>query len=287
MATNIIMHQKDGVASDIINDSFVRLLKYRIKKISEGYNKVNFYCLTKDATGLLPEIIQIPIREDENVVNEDWYILQLLDNQPQLAIDHCKNILWNPRLMPLDLCQTAMLFGMPMKGTTDNLPEGHGLDIETRQTIEDNALPFMETPTKWWDDGKDNTFLAHWYMAWCGDDLRQLQNHSEDTNGSVWEYIENNFKGVVLPTKIAQMSPYYLNDKEKNVDLNAQYEEKVRPHFPAEFYPPQVEEMDAELYSYDHEWRDVTPQVRFVYLDDQGDSTIDPKSDMYARLWFL
>jgi len=88
MATNIIMHQKDGVSSDVINDSFVRLLKYRIKKISEGYNEVRFFCLTKDATGLLPEIIQIPIREDENVVNEDWYILQLLDNQPQLAIDH-------------------------------------------------------------------------------------------------------------------------------------------------------------------------------------------------------
>jgi hypothetical protein len=79
MATNIIMHQKDGVSSETINDSFVRLLKYRIKTVSAGYNEVKFYCLTKDAKGLLPEIIQIPIREDDNVVNEDWYILQLFD----------------------------------------------------------------------------------------------------------------------------------------------------------------------------------------------------------------
>ena len=283
MATNIIMHQKDGVSSETINESFVRLLKYRIKTIQEDHNKVRFFCLTKDATGLLPEIIQIPIREDENVVNEDWYVLQLLDNQPQLALDHCKNILWNPKLMPLDLCQTAMLCSMPGKGETTGLPEGHGLDVETRQQIEDNVLPFLEIPTKWWDDGDDNNFLAHWYMAWCAEDLRSLQNHSEDTSGSVWKYLEDNFKGVVLPTKIAQMSPYYLNDKDKNLDLNVQYEEKVRPYFPSEYYPPQVEEMDAELFSYDHEWRDVTPQVRFVFLE--GDD--EPKTDMYARLWFL
>ena len=75
--------------------------------------------------------------------------------------------------------------------------------------------------------------------------------------------------------------------KKRILTSTHQYEEKVRPHFPEEFYPPQVEEMDAELFSYDMKWRDVTPQVRFVFLDDQGDSTIDPKSDMYARLWFL
>ncbi len=283
MATNIIMHQKDGVSSETINDSFVRLLKYRIKTVSAGYNEVKFYCLTKDAKGLLPEIIQIPIREDDNVVNEDWYILQLFDNQPSLAIDHCTNILWSPNLMPLDLCQTAILQSIPSKGKTDGLPVGHGLDVETRATIEEQGLPYISTPTKWWDDGKDNDFLAHWYMGWVGDDIRSLQIHSEDTSGSVWEYIEKSFKGVVLPTKLAQFSPYYLNDKDKNIDLNAQYEEKVRPFYPLEWYPPQIEEMDAELFSYDHEWRDVAKQVRFIYLDGED----DPKTDMYARLWFL
>jgi hypothetical protein len=88
---------------------------------------------------------------------------------------------------------------------------------------------------------------------------------------------------VVLPTKLAQFSPYYLNDKEKNEDLNAQYEEKVRPYFPQEWYPPMEEEMDAPLFAYDHEWRDVSRQVRFIYLEGEDDI----KSDLYARLWFV
>ena len=45
MATNIIMHQKEGVSSEIINESFVRLLKYRLKMVGGSHNIVKFLSL--------------------------------------------------------------------------------------------------------------------------------------------------------------------------------------------------------------------------------------------------
>ena len=282
------MHQKEGITSEDINDSFVRLLKYRIKMIQIG--DVNFYCFGGSGEGLLPEITHI---KDENdgwfEDNEDWNILQLLDH-PLLSEDHTKNVIWNPRLMPLDLCQTAILSSLPMPGSVHELPQGHGMDVATMQTVQDQNLPFIELPMTWWNDDSPCEYKGEWFMGYSGNTLKDIKDNFTPEHvveyaekGGVWKYIEDNFKGVVLPTKLAQFSPYYLNDQEKNDDLNAQFEEKIRPYFPQEWYPPMQEEMDAPLFSYGHEWRDVSKQVRFVFLEGED----DPKTDMYARLWLL
>lgn len=291
MSTNIIMHKPEGLSSEIINDSFVRLLKYRVPTVAGG--QVKFYCLAKDGTGLLDNIIHLPIREnaDTNYGDESYDILQLLLEPILTNDDFTKNVIWNPRLIPLDLCQTAILSNIPNKGNIAELPIGHGMDAETLNTIQENKMPFIELPLKWWDDPEGLTeYKGEWYLGFNGSDLKDIAvNMTIDTvaeykdKGGVWKYIEDSFKGVVLPTKLAQFSPYHLNDQEKNDSLNAQYEEKIRPYYPTEWYPPQEDEMDAPLFSYNHEWRDIAKQVRFLYLEGED----DPKTDMYARLWIL
>ena len=285
MSTNIIMHKKEGITSEEINDSFVRLLKYRIKQIQIG--DVKFFCFGGSGDGLLPEITHL--KYTENNVEEDWNILQLLDH-PMLQDEWVKNVIWNPRLMPLDLCQTAILESVPMPGNVHELPEGHGMDVATLQIVQDKKLPFIELPMTWWNDDSPCDYKGSWFMGYGGNTLKDLKNnftpeHVEEykDNGGVWKYIEDKFKGVVLPTKLAQFSPYYRNNQTKNDELNAQYEEKIRPYFPQEWYPPMVEDMEAPLFSYGHEWRDVSKQVRFVFLEGED----DPKSDMYARLWII
>ena len=290
MATNIIMHKKEGVSSEIINESFVRLLKYRLKMVGGSHNIVKFYCLAKDGTGLMDDITHIQVDESKSFGVEDFEVVQLF-NDPNLhsgeAFEWTKNVLWNVNLMPLDLCQSAILTNIPEAGNIRELPMEHGMDVETLNTIQQNKLPFIEMPHKWWTaEGEDTEYKGEWYTGFIGTDLKEIaenltQEHTQTKN--VWKYIEDSFKGVVLPTKLAQFSPYYINDKEKNLDLNAQYEEKIRPYFPQEWYPPMEEEMDAPLFSYDHEWRDVAKQVRFIYLEGEDDI----KSDLYARLWFV
>mgnify|MGYP006165067423 CR=1 FL=1 len=291
MATNIIMHKKEGVSSEIINESFIRLLKKRIIMVGGEHNPVKFYCLAKDGTGLLDLITHIPVDEAKSFGSEDFEVIQLL-NEPMLQTGESanfeKNVIWNPRLMPLDLCQTAILGNMPNAGEIRELPHDHGMDIETLTTISDKKLPFIEMPHIWWDsEGIQTEYKGEWYTAFIGKDLIEIQLTltQEDTTDdkNVWKHIEDKFKGVVLPTKLAQFSPYYLNAQEKNEDLNAQYEEKIRPYYPTEWYPPiHDDEMEAPLFSFDHEWRDVTKQVRLIYLEGEDDI----KSDLYARLWF-
>ena len=289
MATNIIMHKKEGVSSEIINESFIRLLKFRTVMVGGSHNPVKFYSLAKDGTGLMDNITHIPVDESKSFGSEDFEVVQLFRDPILMSgegYDHIKNIIWNPRLMPLDLCQTAILGNIPKAGEVRELPMEHGMDVETLNTIQTNKLPFIEMPHKWWTaDGEDTEYKGEWYTGFIGNDLKDIAENltQEDTSKNVWKYIEDSFKGVVLPTKLAQFSPYYLNDKEKNLDLNAQYEEKIRPYYPTEWYPPIEEEMEAPIFSYDHEWRDVTPQVRFVYLEGEDDI----KSDLYARLWFV
>tara|TARA_B100000287_G_scaffold355389_1_gene345956 strand:+ start:562 stop:1446 length:885 start_codon:yes stop_codon:yes gene_type:complete len=294
MATNIIMHCREIHSSEVINESFVRLLKYRIKMIQEA-NQVNFFSFGGDGQGLLPEITHIPYAEGNQRLqipsdaHDEWNILELFDH-PLLQEKYSKNVIWNPRLMPLDLCQTAILGNMPMPGDVHELPQGHGMDLETMKMVQDNSLPFLELPMKWWTDDNPCEYRAEWYIGYAGNTLKDIkQKFTRESideykdKGGVWKFIEDSFKGVVLPTKLAQFSPYYLNDQEKNDELNAQYEEIIRPYFPQEWYPPMDEDMDAPLFSYNHEWRDVSKQVRFIYLDGRDDI----KSDMYARLWFI
>jgi len=296
MATNIIMHKKDGVSSEVINEAFVRLLKFRIKYVQRGFNEVEFFCLTNEPEGLLDEIHPLPIKVDPLITDEDYYRLQLLGGQPALHITDgaTKNILWNPRLVPLDLCQISVLTNIPDKGQIKQLQDDVELDVETLKTIKDKNLPFAEMPMKWWDDEDGDTeFKGDWYFAWNSDELSAIKTTFEDdiTNtidtysakGGVQGFIEANFKGVVLPTKIGQFTPYYVNNDDKNVILAKQWEEKIRPYFPEEWHSPDKDEMSAFLFSWDHEYRTVSKQVQFLYMD--GDD--EPKSDMYARLWFL
>lgn len=288
MATNIIMHQKEGVSSEEINEAVVRLLKFRIDLIQFN-NEPKFFCFTAgDGAGLLDNINVLPIK-DKGFTDEDWNILQLFDH-PLLSSKEDKNVIWNVRLMPLDLCQSTILNSLPAAGEVMEMPKGHGMDVATMQTIQDKSLPFMQLPLVWWDEeGLQTEYKAEWYVGFNSNDINTLSvgtpaDEGEYTDkGGVWKYIEDKFTGVVLPTKLAQFSPYYINDKEKNDDLNAQFEEKIRPYFPAEWYPPMDDDMDAPLFAWEHEWRDASKQVRFLYL--AGSDPI--KSDMYARLWFI
>jgi hypothetical protein len=42
--------------------------------------------------------------------------------------------------------------------------------------------------------------------------------------------------------------------------------------------------MDADYISYDHEWRDISEQAKFVYAQTQDEDT-HTKADLYFRTW--
>jgi hypothetical protein len=295
MATNIILVQTKDTTTEQINESVVRLLKYRINLVSAGHNEVKFYCYTDTPEGLLPQINHLPLIRRDEITDENYYKLDLLKGYTYLFGVECKNVIWNPKLVPLDLCQTTILQSMSPAGDIGHLPEGFEADAEMLATIRDNKLPFMEVPTTWYtlEDEVQTDYKANWYLGYNAEDLREISlTFDEDPAGHIAthsatggfdSFIAEHFKGVVVPTQIGEFGGYYINNAEKNLELNAQWIENVQTYFPAEWYPPHDEDMMANYISIDHEWRTISKQTRFVYLE--GDD--DPYTDMYARLWLL
>jgi hypothetical protein len=295
MATNIILVQDKNTTTDQINNAFVRLMRFRVDKFSLGYNTVTFYCMTNTPEGLLDNIKPLPYVVNEKITDESYLKILLFGDIVELAMDHCKNIILSPKLIPQDLCQRPIMLSIPPAGNISELPEDFDVDTETLLHIKEHKLPYLQMPCKWWNiEGEVHTeFLGDWFMGYNATDLKSIKDtfledpatHIETYKdiGGVQAFIEKEFKGVVIPTKVGQFSPFYPNDDAKIIELNKQWVEHVQPYFPTEYLSPNDEDMMANYISVDHEWRTINPQTQWVYM--MGNE--DPFTDMYARLWLL
>lgn len=287
MAINIITTKVgDSCRTEDVNRLYLELCRKRIFMMTPGQD-INFYCYTDNAEGLDEGINHLPLELNEKITDVEYYNVFLFDMM-KFASD--TNIIWDVNLQPLDLSQTHVIQGFPLAGDAKEADEFiNDLDIETARVIKDNVLPFIQMPTKWWADDRDTASVTSWYIKFHGNDCRRLlTSFIEDPSGmqekyaSFAEFVEGEFKGVLLPTAPGIFSPYYINDKEKTDALNAEFEEKVRPYFPDAWEGHGGEE-EAPFLEWEHEYRDVSKQVKFLYFDGED----APESDRYLLLWFL
>jgi len=242
-----------------------------------------------DGTGLLPEIQVIECTPRDDIKDESWYKLDLFDN-PDLE---GKNIYFHPNIYPLDLCQTIVLSAIPHAGAVDHPEALVGLDANTIARIISEKLPFIAMSNKWWTDEDNTNTYNEWYCEWLNDGQQYLKTAFDLDPEAVQDmyvdnvqgFIEDNIKGVVLPSGCGYFSKYHINDKVANDQLNVDWKENVEPFFPAEWTSPNQEDMNADYLSYEHEWRTISPQVRFLYADTNADES--PKTDEYFRTWFI
>ena len=104
--------------------------------------------------------------------------------------------------------------------------------------------------------------------------LRNILYQKESTHVSIDEVDKVIFDEV-----------HYVNNKEKNDDLSQQWEDNVRPYFPESWSAPGGEEA-APYIEWEHEYRDMTKQVKFLYFNTNNGTEL-PESDRYLLLWFL
>jgi hypothetical protein len=289
MAINIITSKiGDSVRTEDVNRLYLELCRKRIFTITPGV-PVNFHVLSDTTEGYDEGINIIPFVEDEDITNPKFHMIKFFD---EMKFQSDTNVLWDVNLQPLDLCQQITLNGFPEAGDVKEADDYvTDMDIETAREIRENMLPFIQLPTKWYNDGSTGT-VNDWFIKYNGNDCRGLyQTFLKDPKGiqekynNLAEFIENEFKGVMLPTQPGIFSPYYVNNKEKNDDLSQQWEENVRPYFPESWSAPGGEE-DAPYIEWEHEYRDMTKQVKFLYFNTNNGTEL-PESDRYLLLWFL
>lgn len=286
MAIQIITQKFGDKTADDINRLHLELSRKRVFTMTPN-SEINLWCHTDNPEGLHEDIKIIKLTPRDDITDNKFYNIEFFDR-----FTEDKVILWDANLQPLDLCQTLVIKGFPQKGdykeAMDFIPD---MDLETGMKIKNELYPFIQCPTKWWDleEGED-VGIADWFIAFWGDNCKDLTQVFEKDPKSAQEtdfatFIKNNFKGIILPTEPGTFAPYYVNNKEKTTALNEQWETNVRPFFPDAWTGYGGEE-DAPFLEWEHEYRDVTKQVKFIYMDTDGGQN-RPEDDWYLQLWFL
>lgn len=276
----------DSINAEDVNRLHLELSRKRVFTMTPE-SPIELYCHTDNPEGLHEDINIIKLNKRDDITDNKFYNVELFEK-----FSEDKVILWDANLQPLDLCQTLVLKGFPMKGdfkeAMDFIPD---MDLELGMKIKEEVYPFIQVPTKWWDLDEDgNTGLADYFIAFWGNNCNHLVQTFEKDPKSAQEtdfatFIKNNFKGIILPTEPGVFAPYYVSNKERTDALNEQWETNVRPFFPDAWVGHGGEE-EAPFLEWNHEYRDVTKQVQFLYLDtDKGENR--PEEDWYLKLWFL
>jgi len=276
----------DSINAEDVNRLHLELSRKRVFTMTPE-SPIELYCHTDNPEGLHEDINIIKLNKRDDITDNKFYNVELFEK-----FSEDKVILWDANLQPLDLCQTLVLKGFPMKGdfkeAMDFIPD---MDLELGMKIKEEMYPFIQVPTKWWDLDEDgNTGLADYFVAFWGNNCNHLIQTFEKDPKSAQEtdfatFIKNNFKGIILPTEPGVFAPYYVSNKERSDALNEQWETNVRPFFPDAWVGHGGEE-EAPFLEWNHEYRDVTKQVQFLYLDtDKGENR--PEEDWYLKLWFL
>ena len=286
MGIKIITQKFGDTTTEDVNRLHLELSRKRVFTMTPE-SPIELYCHTDNPEGLHEDINIIKLTPRDDITDNKFYNVELFDK-----FGEDKVILWDANLQPLDLCQTLVIKGFPMKGdfkeAMDFIPD---MDLELGMEIKEEQYPFIQCPTKWWDlDEEGNTGLADYFIAFWGNNCSHLTQVFEKDPKSAQEtdfatFIKNSFKGIILPTEPGVFAPYYVSNKEKTDALNEQWETNVRPFFPDAWVGHGGEE-EAPFLEWNHEYRDVTKQVQFLYLDtNNGENR--PEEDWYLQLWFL
>jgi hypothetical protein len=287
MAIQIVTQKiGDSTTAEDINRLHLELSRKRVFTMTPN-SEINLWCHTDNPEGLHEDIKVIKLTPRDDITDNKFYNTEFFDKWTEDKI-----VLWDANLQPLDLCQTLVIKGFPQKGdhkeAMDYIPD---MDLELGMKIKNEMYSFIQMPTKWWDtDVEGDSGLTDWFIAFWASDCSDLKQVFEKDPKSAQEtdfatFIKKNHKGIILPTEPGVFAPYYVSDKERTDALNEVFEQNVRPYFPDAWTGYGGEE-EAPFLEWEHEYRDISKQVNFLYLDtDKGAKR--PEEDWYLKLWFL
>jgi len=292
----IVVKTKDNeVTTDQIKEFWKGVQRHRITKPNEdGISLARMNIYTDDPTGLpvSDKIRVLPFfsqPEQDKITDPAYRKLDLFDTEKFGT--GTKTVVLDPRLICRDFCANHIAAGIPDAGTTNET--NFTFTPEEIASVAENMTVFTQQAPNWWSDTTNyhHSFLGFTQGGW--DWLREeflkdpegiQSQYPGDEGFQQWLESFPTEKITPLPLPTGSVSPYYLNDSVKNTLLNDTFEEVVRPTFAGDWQGLGGDE-DALLYEFDHEYRTVSKQVSYVFLDNAY--TTDPHEDEWVDLWVL
>jgi hypothetical protein len=286
----VVRTGNDPHDAEKLTNLFVKLHRLRLP-VMTPFSPVKFFLYAESTEGVDLETLEvehIPLELRDSITDPEYYKLDIFKSA---KFSQMKTIVFDLNLLPQDLSQVMMINGVPHKG---DLAEAEGLNLpsELKVRIVEEKLPFLQCAYSWWNPESPNKTCS-WYYSFIGaqsSDLFDLFNEDPEKyineyadKGGLAGFIENNYKGVLIPCNPGYFIPYYCGNKEKNVETVALWEKEVTPYFP-EKYDGQGADMEDPMILWEHEWKTFQKQVRFIYADE---ATNPREKDLYLLKWAM
>ena len=284
----------DPADSRKVNDIALHLMKLNIFQLTLPHALIRYFVYTDHpedpnldkSLGIIP----IPLELQDGITNPDYYKLDMFNNKIQTAdgkVLDDKCVVWDINLMPRDGCQQIIINGMPHAGeVADQFLEGD-IDTDLIKKIRENKYDYIRMSSNWTDDDQE---FNSWYIEfqnWNNRNLAMSKEDIKDPNDfDLCKYIKDNHTGIILATPPGVFSPFYADNREMNEALNDRWVTHVMKYFPAQWEGHGGEETDS-LYYYEHEWKRINAQCKFLYVDEGHGvgGNFNRYNDLYLRLW--
>ena len=110
MGIKIITQKFGDTTAQDVNRLHLELSRKRVFTMTPE-SPIELYCHTDNPEGLHDDINIIKLTPRDDITDNKFYNVELFEK-----FSEDKVILWDANLQPLDLCQTLVIKGFPMKG---------------------------------------------------------------------------------------------------------------------------------------------------------------------------
>lgn len=293
----VIVKTKDnGVETEDVKRFWKSMERQRITRPNEdGIRLARLNIFTDDPEGL-PESDGtriVPVFPDKKVTDPAYHKIALFENS--MFGEGTKTMVVDPKLIVKDFSLMEIAAGLPDAGTTEET--NFTFTDEEKSSIAENMTVFTQQAPNWWSNYSTTSF-HHSYLGFVQGGWSFLREEWENNSESIQEqfpgehgfqkwlesFIESN-QVMVLPMEIGILSPYAVNNRVQNTLYNDEFEQIVRPHIDNTDTPWRGlgGEQESKLFEFDHEYRTVSKQVSFLYLEGED----EPESDTWLDLWVL
>ena len=293
----VIVKTKDnGVETEDVKRFWKSMERQRITRPNEdGIRLARLNIFTDDPEGL-PESDGtriVPVFPDKLVTDPAYHKVALFENS--MFGEGTKTMVVDPKLIVKDFSLMEIAAGLPDAGTTEET--NFTFTDEEKSSIAENMTVFTQQAPNWWSNDSTTSF-HHSYLGFVQGGWSFLREEWENNSVSIQEqfpgehgfqkwlesFIESN-QVMVLPMEIGILSPYAINNRVQNTLYNDEFEEIVRPHIDNTDTPWRGlgGEQESKLFEFDHEYRTVSKQVSFLYLEGED----EPEADTWLDLWVL
>ena len=293
----VIVKTKDnGVETEDVKRFWKSMERQRITRPNEdGIRLARLNIFTDDPEGL-PESDGtriVPVFPDKLVTDPAYHKVALFENS--MFGEGTKTMVVDPKLIVKDFSLMEIAAGLPDAGTTEET--NFTFTDEEKSSIAENMTVFTQQAPNWWSNDSTTSF-HHSYLGFVQGGWSFLREEWENNSVSIQEqfpgehgfqkwlesFIESN-QVMVLPMEIGILSPYAVNNRVQNTLYNDEFEQIVRPHIDNTDTPWRGlgGEQESKLFEFDHEYRTVSKQVSFLYLEGED----EPEADTWLDLWVL